>query len=437
MCDSIPPVASSRRWWATLVVAAALATTWALTATTAHFAINLLATYAAGVVAALIWARDRRVTLFRCLTVTAGLALAIGIVEIPAVFRWVDYRLVFRTPILAPDDNPAFDFDPELLFRRQPFGHFQGTMSGGDLSYVFDVPDPDLLDYDVRYDSRGFRNTEEFTSADIVVIGDSFVEGTYVPQDELITGVLANRLGERVANLGVIAYGPQQELAVLRRYALPLRPRTVVWVFFEGNDLKDALRYEQIHANPGPAIARKYSFRGRSFTKNAIQFASRLLGDPKPSALARAAWVQDRRGHRVRIYFLYQGAALTPASDHALELTRDALAAAHELTTAQGARLVVAFAPDKYRVFKDFCEFEPGAEAASWVLSDLPERLRLIVQSIDPGIEFVDLTPPLRDAARAGDLPYARDDAHWSALGHRIAADAVLPAIGRTRGGGS
>src|SRR5688572_22379452 len=233
----------------------------------------------------MIWARDPRVALFRCITITVLGAMCVGILEIPAALRWIDYRLVFRTPILAPDDNPAYDFDPELLFRRQPSGHYRGTMSGGDLSYVFDVPDPDELDYDVQYDSRGFRNTEEFTSADVVVIGDSFVEGTYVPQDELISGVMAQRLGQRVANFGVIAYGPQQELAVLRRYALPLDPRTVVWVFFEGNDLKDALRYEQIHANPGPAIARKYSFRGRSFTKNAIQFASRLAGDPKPSAL--------------------------------------------------------------------------------------------------------------------------------------------------------
>jgi hypothetical protein len=417
------------RFWLTLLVCLALATTWALTGTTAHFAINLAATYAAVVAVVIVWARNRRLAGLRSFAVTLALLACIGLLEIPAAMRWMDYRLVFRTPILAPDDNPRYDFDEDLLFRRQPFGHFTGTMSGGDLSYVFDVPDPDLLEYDVQYDSRGFRNTEEFSAADVVVIGDSFVEGTYVPQDELISGVLASKLGQRVANLGVIAYGPQQELAVLRRYAMPLHPKTVVWVFFEGNDLKDALRYEQIHANPAPAIARKYSFVGRSFTKNAIQFASRLAGDPKPSALPRAAWVRDHRGHRVRIYFLYQGAELTPGSLRALEMTKEAVASAHQQVTAQGGRLVVAFAPDKYRVFKEFCEFDPGAEAASWVVNDLPERLRHAVRSIDPGIEFVDLTPPLQEAARKGLLPYARDDAHWSSLGHRIAAEAILPAI--------
>src|SRR6185436_5057205 len=140
-------------------VAAALATTWALTANTAHFAINLAATYAAGVAIALILASDRRIALLRCLTVTVALAMCAGVLEIPAAFGWIDYRHVFHTPILAPADNPIFDFDPELLFRRQPFGHFRGTMPGGDLSYVFDVPDPETPDYDVQYDSRGFRNT--------------------------------------------------------------------------------------------------------------------------------------------------------------------------------------------------------------------------------------------------------------------------------------
>jgi hypothetical protein len=80
------------------------------------------------------------------------------------------------------------------------------------------------------------------------------------------------------------------------------------------------------------------------------------------------------------------------------------------------------------------CEFESGAEAASWVVNDLPDRIRAAVRSIDPGIAFVDLTPPLQEAARSGQLPYTRDDAHWSALGHRIAAEAILPVLSGSQG---
>jgi hypothetical protein len=199
----------------------------------------------------------RRQSAFLCVAVTGTLLVCVGLLEVPSALGWIDYRAAFRTPILAPIDNPHFDYDSELLFRRKPGGHFVGTMVAGDMSYVFDVPDPDTHAFDVRYDSNGFRNSQELTSAPVVVIGDSFVEGTYVAEDELLTGIMARRLGHPVGNFGVIAYGPQQELAVLRRFALPKRPQTVVWVIFEGNDLKDALQYEAIRANPGPAIARK------------------------------------------------------------------------------------------------------------------------------------------------------------------------------------
>jgi hypothetical protein len=150
--------------------------------------------------------------------------------------------------------------------------------------------------------------------------------------------------------------------------------------------------------------------------------------------LTQSAWVRDKSGRRVRIYFLYKGALLTPGSLPAVEMTATALKEAHRLVSARGARLIVAFAPQKHRVFMDVAEFDSGSVAASWVVSDLPDRLRAAVHGIDPGIPFVDLTPPLQVAARAGDLPYMRDDAHWSAVGHRIAAEAVLAAMSTAPG---
>ena len=52
------------------------------------------------------------------------------------------------------------------------------------------------------------------------------------------------RLDTDVVNLGQAAYGLKQELGVLRRFALPLRPRLVLWFLFGGNDLRDVELYE-------------------------------------------------------------------------------------------------------------------------------------------------------------------------------------------------
>ena len=49
--------------------------------------------------------------------------------------------------------------------------------------------------------------------------------------------------GLKVANLGVAGYGPFQYLEVLKRYALPLKPKYAFFVFYAGNDIDDMRSY--------------------------------------------------------------------------------------------------------------------------------------------------------------------------------------------------
>jgi hypothetical protein len=94
---------------------------------------------------------------------------------------------------------------------------------------------------DFRSDEHGFRNPEGLHDEQprAVVLGDSFARGYCVEKD--IAATLRESLGS-VLNLGVDDAGPLVELAALREIAAPLRPRIVVWLFFEGNDLQDLER---------------------------------------------------------------------------------------------------------------------------------------------------------------------------------------------------
>jgi hypothetical protein len=47
---------------------------------------------------------------------------------------------------------------------------------------------------------------------------------------------MAAQSGYKVLNLGQGGSGPLIELGILGEYALPLRPKRVVWPFYEGND---------------------------------------------------------------------------------------------------------------------------------------------------------------------------------------------------------
>jgi hypothetical protein len=90
-------------------------------------------------------------------------------------------------------------------------------------------------------DDHGFRSrsgNETAGPAQIALIGDSFTLGECVNEDETVAGRLRRRW-RFTRNFGVAGSGPLHQLAVLREYASRYRPRVVVWIYYEANDLSD------------------------------------------------------------------------------------------------------------------------------------------------------------------------------------------------------
>ena len=98
-----------------------------------------------------------------------------------------------------------------------------------------------------KSDRYGFHNPPGAWDArpvNLALVGDSFVEGDCVPFDKNIAAYLRAR-HDGVLNLGTGGFGPLSKLASLREYLQPLRPRTVLWFFFEGNDITKDLPEER------------------------------------------------------------------------------------------------------------------------------------------------------------------------------------------------
>ncbi|NEP28791.1 MAG: hypothetical protein F6K49_45270, partial [Moorea sp. SIO3I6] len=92
-------------------------------------------------------------------------------------------------------------------------------------------------------DEHGFNNPPgiyENRGLDMVLIGDSFTHGSCVKPGEDIGGQLRQR-NRQLLNLGNSSNGPLTELATLKEYGAPLRPRIVLWFYFEANDLQDII----------------------------------------------------------------------------------------------------------------------------------------------------------------------------------------------------
>ena len=94
----------------------------------------------------------------------------------------------------------------------------------------------------VSHNSRGFRDSPRGskTKPRLLVIGDSFVWGFDVEQEERFTELLQERIPEwEVINLGVSGYGTDQEFLLLKREFDNYQPDLVLLVFTGRNDFKD------------------------------------------------------------------------------------------------------------------------------------------------------------------------------------------------------
>ena len=94
-------------------------------------------------------------------------------------------------------------------------------------------------------DAKGFNNYENLwddTQQKDLLIGDSFVHGACVDQDQTISAQM-NKLNKvnKTISLGSTGIGPYFELAIIEEYVKYLNPKNVLWFYYEGNDYYDFL----------------------------------------------------------------------------------------------------------------------------------------------------------------------------------------------------
>ena len=99
-----------------------------------------------------------------------------------------------------------------------------------------------------KSDRHGFNNPDnewDSKAQEWMTVGDSFAQGSGVKPGEEIAGQLRSITNSTVVNLGIGGNGPLLELASLIEFGKFLKPRKVLWVYYEGNDLVTNLRTEK------------------------------------------------------------------------------------------------------------------------------------------------------------------------------------------------
>ncbi|MBF0103977.1 MAG: SGNH/GDSL hydrolase family protein [Deltaproteobacteria bacterium] len=88
-------------------------------------------------------------------------------------------------------------------------------------------------------DEYGFNNPKGLYRpglVDVMVVGDSFAHGACVGPDENAAALIRKKWPHTL-NLGMSANGFVHEMATIMEYGPVLKPKTVLWMFYEGNDL--------------------------------------------------------------------------------------------------------------------------------------------------------------------------------------------------------
>ncbi len=366
--------------------------------------------------------------LARVVAVSAAAIATLAVLEVPAVVFGHDYGMTFGTRVndtwlqLAQGINRR---DDELIHVHWPHSRFKGTVAGN-LAWL-GLPFQSRYDVDVQHDRNGFRNDVDFTEAQLVVIGDSFVEGAETDKSKTVVAELGRRLKTTAVNLGQSGYGPQQELVVLKRYGLPLSPQVVVWFLFGGNDLSDVDSYEWRRQHLDEFLAPP-QVGSRLFSRNALTALARLTTTPRrtASAVAKRHEVVFTRADGTT-ELIYLDAADSQWTPHQWAITSATLLEARELSTRAGADFLVVFIPRKQRVYQGYSRAAAQSFANTWKPNHLPEVLAEFCATNE--ITFLDSTVPLRQAVAAGESVHLPDDVHWSPAGHRVVGAAVAARI--------
>lgn len=320
-------------------------------------------------------------------------------------------------------------------------------------------------------DDQGFcnpnRDPYSRSQIDIFAIGDSFTwcvllnpETTWISQIGDITGL-------SVYNLGRGGIGPYDYLQIFKHFGLAKQPRYVVMNIYEGNDIRDATRYQE-HikaAQQGRVLYQDASDRDtreididvlldypivrRSYSLNFVTASIDKGYEGLKRTVLRATGgdTREKVNFHYRLRFPEETVEfnLQNADESEVRYARklksgkidfsvfdNALSDFVGLASKHGFTPIVAYSPSAYTGYAEFVEFlDPSlTELMPWFSRTQREYLR--VKGSELGYLFVDLTPALQKAGRVlqeKELMYHPVNVHFTMKGNRIVAETLAETI--------
>ncbi len=279
----------------------------------------------------------------------------------------------------------------------------------------------DGYEHRVTYNSHGYRYPEHsFSRTDdtrrIVVLGDSFTDGSEVGDTETYTWLLQQRLADtEVINLGVYSYSTAQELVTLETVGLRFDPDLVILMTLDNDLWNNVVNFSGF--GPAPRFVldgNSLEFEGTDHPNAREAFRATNLPVPWMTGAHRHSYLYYllnhyvyQRLHNDRIWAFQKAQVDAVPEAQKRELYLRIVDRIHEAVQEAGTELLVVFAYPRSALQQN--QTSPHSDLAS----ELEGR----------GIAALDLFDSLKTAQETASEPiYFEHDIHWNPAGHQVVA---------------
>ena len=279
----------------------------------------------------------------------------------------------------------------------------------------------------VKINSKGLRDREyNYSKPDgikrIVVLGDSFTWGIGVEDKERYTEILEDSLLKniQVMNMGAAGYGNDQELLFLREEGVKYSPDVVIVAFYH-NDLTNNMHsFQYFQYKPMFVLdaENKLILTNVPVPQKGFLSFGMLLYTHSHTFHFLFERLQSRGilDKLIKMVFGKKDASTTNVSyiterQNGYNLTKAILREIDAVAEANNAKTMIVIFPFRAHVKNKNCD--PEINGA------------LVDFGKESNIPVLDLLPEFREHAKNGEQLYFKNDSHWNANGHRLAAELI------------
>lgn len=273
-------------------------------------------------------------------------------------------------------------------------------------------------------DRWGYRNPTEITAPEVLVIGDSYVAGSGLSDDETVSVRLAEHLGVPVYNFAGQALNAPAFFMREARF-VEHRPKVVIWAPVARGIAARPLLYRDSEP-PAPSLRESIAELGQSIS-SWIERINRDNGLVREARFAVQGWIGEwTENPRLRrlpngeevlaLSLLEQNLLATPEQrnvDHCIEM----VAAFAQILERVGVRFVFSPIPESGSIYPELFD---ASERGALPRDDFLDRLITGVEA--RGVEVVDLKSVYQRSSEP--YLYLPDDSHWNARAADLAAAA-------------